>query len=73
MTHEDRPIVFTISQSSDFNHWHFKTKDKRALRAINAESPCLSYRVSAGDVGKKMIFLSERFNNLGFAVLFEVD
>lgn len=63
----DRPIVFTISNfSGEKFDCKITTPDARAIE----DSQTLCYSVS---VLRFMKVLSEKYNNKGFAVLFEVD
>lgn len=61
---EERPIVFTISPLNTGEYW-IRTKDDRV------EEPYRS--IYYGELTNKMVELSEKYNNKGYAVLFEVD
>ena len=64
---EERPIVFTVSKFSGVKFdCMIRTSDARAIE--DSQTPCFSSSVFA-----VMGVLSEKYNNKGFAVLFEVD
>ena len=63
---EDRPIVFTISDCSTQYDCCIRTRDARAT------ADAINYCFKAAVV-KAMTTLSEKYNNQGYAVLFEVD
>lgn len=63
----DRPIVFTISMFSGVKFdCKITTTDARAIE--DCQTQCFSSSVLS-----VMLVLSEKYNNKGFAVLFEVD
>jgi hypothetical protein len=63
--YEERPIVFTVTPLKNFGEYWIRTKDDRS------EEPYRS--IYCGELSNKMIELSEKYNNKGYAVLFEVD
>lgn len=64
---EERPIIFTVSKFSGVKFdCKITTSDARAIE--DSQTQC--YSVSVFGV---MGVLSEKYNNKGFAVLFEVD
>ena len=65
MIRDERPIVFTISQSPGENFYAVKTSDLRA--------DVISHKViKFNDLFTTMVSLSETYNNKGYAVSFEV-
>ena len=63
MTKEENPIVFTITQN-DAVHYRIYTKDNR-----------VDWQANVGREGlfNMLVSISEKLNNQGHAVLFEVD
>ena len=63
----DRPIVFTVSKfSGEKFDCLITTPDVRAIK--DSQTQCYSSSIFA-----VMQVLSEKYNNKGYAVLFEVD
>lgn len=63
MNREERPIVFTITYS-DLGYW-IRTRDSRSEEPYN--------NISCGELSAMMVELTRKYNNKGYAVLFEVD
>lgn len=63
---EDRPIIFTVSQDYYGNKYLMRTKDPRGI-GMNRQN------LSSNDIFRVMLHITETLNNLGYAVLFEVD
>ena len=61
----DKTIVFTVSQGISFTSYSIATIDPRG-RAMNRKD------LSACDVYKVMLHITETLNQLGYAVLYEV-
>ena len=59
----ENPITFALSLDKSGNYWIISTEDKRAKGKIKI-------KCSSADVPKKMAYLSEMYNNLGFSVVF---
>ena len=66
MTHEERPITFTISMEEK-GYYRMFTKDAR-VDDYNRDVRCPEYQLFT-----MMCFASKVYNDKGFAVLFEVD
>ena len=61
---EERPIVFTITPNVD-GRCEVHTVDKRAIEP--------RYFCNSNEVIECMAVLTERYNNKGYAVMFEVN